>query len=191
MPPQSPIAFEIARRTNLMTSPTVPEKAGSARARSDGFGTVTPTALRVVCRLDRSSRPELRAVGRRGVRAPHGARTLSHRPASRSSARCSSRRRGTSAWRGRPAALGGADPCRAEVAPDGVHLRDVRHRDAAGARRAEGPELRVLDLLAGVEVRRDSGCSRGRARAAGPTASCSWRRGPWRGSRRCGSPRTS
>jgi hypothetical protein len=47
MPPQSPIAFEIARRTSFTTSPTVPEKAGSARAMSDGFGTVTPTAVRL------------------------------------------------------------------------------------------------------------------------------------------------
>ena len=46
------------------------------------------------------------------------------------------------------------DPGTAELLPDGRHLRDVRHRDAAGAGRAELRQDGVVDALAGDRVRR-------------------------------------
>ena len=56
---QRPIALAIPSRTSLTTSPVVPENAGTARARSEGGGTVTPRAVRF------DAAPELTIGGNR------------------------------------------------------------------------------------------------------------------------------
>src|SRR3990172_2548914 len=139
-------ALRKSSRTSLIPSPTGPEKNPTPRASSEGPGTAVSAGMGTLV----TGSPGVQSREGAGVSAPSrpfaGSADLL-----RDALLCADEGPPPG---NRSRTLRRAHPRGAEVLPDARHLRNVRHRNTPDGRLAERPQIRVLDLLAGDDLRR-------------------------------------